>query len=137
MKYLLDTNAITAWVKKDPHFIYQLQVLAPADLAISVLTEHELLYGIACNPQFKLRPVLERLLAVLVKLPLDSAMVARAAQVRAELRRRGLPIGPYDLLIAATALEHGLTLVTHNTEEFKRVHGLVVEDWQLASRLGS
>jgi tRNA(fMet)-specific endonuclease VapC len=130
MKYLLDTNAITVWAKKDAHVIARIQVLSPVDLAIGVLTEHELLYRIAYNPQFKLRPVLERLLALLPKLLLDSAIVARAAQVRADLRRRGLPIGSYDLLIAATAQEHGLTMVTHNTEEFKRVEGLQLENWQ-------
>ena len=133
MKYLLDTNAITAWAKRDPCFVARLKLLAPADLAISVLTEHELLYGIAYNPQFKLRPVLERLLAILPKLPLDSATVAKAALARADLRRRGLPIGPYDLLIAATALEHRLTMVTHTTQEFERVPGLLVEDWQAST----
>lgn len=133
MKYLLDTNAMTAWAKRDSHFITRLQTLAPSDLAISVLTEHELLYGIACNPQFRLRPVLERLLEILPKLPLDSPTVAKAALARADLRRRGLPIGPYDLLIAATALEHGLTMVTHNAREFERVPGLLVEDWQASA----
>ena len=133
MKYLLDTNAIMAWTKRDPCFVARLKLLAPADLAISVLTEHELLYGIAYNPQFKLRSVLERLLAILPKLPLDSATVVKAALARADLRRRGLPIGPYDLLIAATALEHRLTMVTHNTQEFERVPGLLVENWQASS----
>ena len=133
MKYLLDTNAVTAWAKRDPQCIARLQILAPADLAISVLTEHELLYGIAYNPQFKLRPVLERLLTILPKLPVDSAVAGKAALIRADLRQRGLPIGPYDLLIAATALQHSLTVVTHNTQEFERVSGLLVEDWQLSS----
>jgi tRNA(fMet)-specific endonuclease VapC len=49
--------------------------------------------------------------------------------MRVALARAGKPIGPYDTLIAATALEHGLTLVTHNTREFRRVEGLAVEDW--------
>lgn len=43
--------------------------------------------------------------------------------------RRGLPIGPHDVLIAATALAHGAILVTHDTEELARVHGLRLEDW--------
>ena len=130
MKYLLDTNAVTAWAKRDSQFIARLQMLAPADLAISVLTEHELLYGIAHNPHFKLRPVLERLLTILPKLPVDSTVAAKAALVRADLRQRGLPVGPYDLLIAATALAHNLTVVTNNIEEFKRVPDLPIEDWQ-------
>ena len=130
MKFLLDTNAVTAWANRDTHFIARVRTFAPADLAISVLTEHELLYGIAHNPQFKLRATVERLLAILPKLQLDSATVAKAALVRVDLRQSGLPICPYDLLIAATAVQHSLTMVTHNTQEFERVPGLLVEDWQ-------
>ena len=95
--------------------------------------EHELLYGIAYNPEFKLRPVLERLLTILPKLPVDLLVTARAALVRADLRQRGVPIGPYDLLIAATALQYELTMVTHNTHEFEQVAGLLVEDWQMSA----
>ncbi len=47
------------------------------------------------------------------------------------LARAGAPIGPYDLMIAATAVSHNLTLVTHNTQEFSRVVGLKFEDWEL------
>ena len=133
MEYLLDTNAVTVWAKRDSHFIARLRNLTPADLAISVLTEHELLYGIACTSRFKLRPVLERLLTMLTKLPVDSAVAAKAAVARADLRQRGLPIGPYDVLIAATALQRNLTVVTNNTEEFKRGSGLLIEDWQMSA----
>ena len=130
MKYLLDTNALTAWAKKDDHFIARIQSLVPADLCISVMTEHELRYGIACNPNLRLRPVLERMLGLLQKVMVDSEIAATAALMRAELRQQGQPIGPYDLLIAATALTHQLTVVTHNTREFSRVAGLSLEDWQ-------
>ena len=102
----------------------------PSDLRISVMTEHELRYGIACNPNLRLRPVLERMLTMLQKVMVDSDIAANAALVRADLRRQGQPIGPYDLLIAATALTHGLTVVTRNTREFSRVPGLNLEDWQ-------
>lgn len=130
MKYLLDTNALTAWAKKDAHFIARIQTLVPSDLCISVMTEHELRYGIACNPNLRLRPVLERLLALLQKVMVDSDLATTAAHMRADLRRQGQPIGPYDLLIAATALTHQLTVVTRNTREFSRVAGLSLEDWQ-------
>ena len=130
MRYLLDTNAITAWAKKDAHFIARIQIAVPSDLRISVMTEHEMRYGIACNPNLRLRPVLERMLAVLQKVMVDSDIATTAALVRADLRRQGQPIGPYDLLIAATALTHHLTVVTHNTREFSRVAGLRLEDWQ-------
>ena len=130
MTYLLDTNAMTAWAKKDAHFIARIKTSVPADLRISVMTEHELRYGIACNPNLRLRPVLERMLTMLQKVMVDSDIAANAALVRADLRRQGQPIGPYDLLIAATALTHHLTVVTHNTREFSRVAGLRLEDWQ-------
>ncbi|MGH9651481.1 MAG: PIN domain-containing protein [Terriglobales bacterium] len=70
-----------------------------------------------------------RLLGLLPSLPFGSAEARRAATLRVVLTRAGKPIGPYDALIAATALEHELTLVTHNTREFRRVEGLAVEDW--------
>ena len=130
MKYLLDTNAMTAWAKRDAHFIARIQKSAPSQLRISVMTEHELRYGIACNPNLRLRPVLERMLTMLQKVMVDSDIATTAALVRADLRRQGQPIGPYDLLIAATALTHHLTVVTHNTREFSRVSGLSLQDWQ-------
>lgn len=130
MKYLLDTNAMTAWAKKDAHFIARIQTSVPSDLRISVMTEHELRYGIACNPNFRLRPVLERMLTMLQKVNVDSDIAATAALVRAALRRQGQPIGPYDLLIAATALTRHWTVVTHNVREFGHVAGLSVQDWQ-------
>ena len=52
-----------------------------------------------------------------------------AGRLRATLATAGLPIGPFDVLIAGQALARGLTLVTHNTREFARVDGLTVEDW--------
>ena len=130
MIYLLDTNAMTAWAKKDARFIARIRTSVPSDLRISVMTEHELRYGIACNPNLRLRPVLERMLTMLQKVMVDSDIAATAALVRADLRRQGQPIGPYDLLIAATALTHHLTVVTHNTREFSRVSGLSLQDWQ-------
>jgi tRNA(fMet)-specific endonuclease VapC len=129
MKYLLDTNAMTAWAKKDAPFVTRIQATPPSDLAMSVMTEHELLFGIACNPSMRLRPAVERLMQLVPYVDVDSRIVARAATIRADLRLRGLPIGPYDLLIAATALVHGFTMVTANTLEFDRVPGLTVENW--------
>ena len=63
-------------------------------------------------------------------LPFDDACAQHYGVVRAYLARRGTPIGPNDLLIAATALAHDLTLVTHNVDQFSRVVGLRIEDWE-------
>lgn len=65
-----------------------------------------------------------------VCLPFGNREADAYGSLRADLEREGRPIGPNDLLIAATALTHSLTLVTHNTSEFGRVPGLKVEDWE-------
>ena len=54
-----------------------------------------------------------------------------AGRIRAELKKAGTPIGAYDLLIAGQALARNLVLVTANTREFGRVHGLKFEDWTI------
>lgn len=63
--------------------------------------------------------------------PFDDAAAVDVGHIRAELAAIGTPIGPYDLLIAAIARSQHLTLVTHNTTEFARVSGLLIEDWQI------
>ena len=61
--------------------------------------------------------------------PFDAADARAAGAIRADLAARGLPIGPYDVLIAGQALARGLVLVTANTREFARVEGFAIEDW--------
>jgi tRNA(fMet)-specific endonuclease VapC len=65
-------------------------------------------------------------------LPFDEAASEAYARIRAQLERGGRPVGPNDLLIAATAVANRLILVTHNTREFGRIEGLDVEDWEAA-----
>jgi tRNA(fMet)-specific endonuclease VapC len=130
MHYLLDTNIVSIWARQtSPGLLEKLLATPPADLCISVLVEHELRFGIALTPGTRAGELTLRLLEVLPSIPFGSAEAQRAAGLRSKLSRIGKPIGPYDLLIAATALEHQLTIVTHNVREFRRVEGLVVEDW--------
>jgi tRNA(fMet)-specific endonuclease VapC len=70
-------------------------------------------------------------LASLRQFPFDQSCLLHYANVRSFLTRSGKLIGPNDLLIAATALAHGAILVTHNTAEFSRVPGLLLEDWEI------
>ena len=62
-------------------------------------------------------------------IPFDTAAARSAAGIRAKSEKRGVPIGPYDILIAASAMANNCTLVTHNQKEFERVEGLKIEDW--------
>ncbi len=130
MLHLLDTNIVSAWARRNnPALMAKMLAQAPADLAVSVLVEHELRYGFARNPAVKSWPLIEQLLALIPSLSLTRAIANRAAELRSELAAAGTPIGPYDLLIAATALEHNATLVTNNVREFARVPRLSVDDW--------
>jgi tRNA(fMet)-specific endonuclease VapC len=91
---------------------------------------YELVYGASrsqASPALKAR--LEALLRSLPILPFGEAEARTAARIRADLETAGKPIGPHDVLIAATALAHGATLVTRSVREFRRVKGLRVEDW--------
>jgi tRNA(fMet)-specific endonuclease VapC len=92
----------------------------------------EVEYGLQLNPQrgAKIGPVMEALFSRITILPFSNVEAKSAGAIHAALRKQGTPIGAYDVLIAATALVHGLVLVTSNTGEFRRVSGLNVEDWR-------
>ena len=68
-----------------------------------------------------------------VSLPFDDQAAEEYSLIRAELEQAGTPIGPNDLMIAAIALANNVTLITHNTQEFGRVTGLQIEDWELGN----
>ena len=67
--------------------------------------------------------------APLISVPFDDLAADVYGRIRADLERRGQALGPNDSMIAAIALVYGLTIVTHNTAEFSRVSGLLIEDW--------
>jgi tRNA(fMet)-specific endonuclease VapC len=102
----------------------------PAEVAISAVSFYEIEVGIEKSAQpVKRRRQFDGFLAVVSVLPLDRAAARSAATVRADLERRGLPIGPLDNLIAGIALAHRAILVTRNTREFSRLPDLAVTDW--------
>ena len=95
-----------------------------------MVTVYELHCGLARaqNPANE-REKVRRFSAAIMELPWDRASAEAAAQIRSELERQGMLIGPYDLLIAGQALAYGLTLVTNNIREFQRVSGLKLDSW--------
>jgi len=70
------------------------------------------------------------LFADFTSVPFDDEAASKYGEIRSDLARKGTPIGPNDLMIAAIALAHESVLITHNTREFNRVTGLKVEDWE-------
>jgi tRNA(fMet)-specific endonuclease VapC len=102
----------------------------PGALAVSSIVAHELYFGAyrSQKVEFNLE-TLRLLFADLDILDLDQEDARAAGEIRAELARRGKPIGPYDILIAGQAIARGLPLVSNNTAEFQRITGLRLEDW--------
>lgn len=133
---ILDSNTISYYFRGDPQVVPRLQALSPADLGVPAIVEYELRYGLLRLPPEAAKPRLEALTALLRPvriLPFDSQCAAYAARIRVELEAAGLPIGPHDTLIAATALRYQSTLVTRNVREFSRVQGLQWQNWHEAA----
>ena len=131
MKYLLDTNVLSDFVRGERAVTARLRQEAPLQLAVSVITEMEVEYGLARNPGLapRVREAMRVLLATISVLPFEREDARVAAQLRANLIGQATPIGAYDLLLAACALRRGLKVVTHNAREFVRIGGLGLEDW--------
>lgn len=99
-------------------------------ICISAISLSELEYGVAKSAYPKKNAdELKRFLTIFNVLSFDSLASEKYGQIRTYLEKRGLPIGPMDMLIAAHALSQNLTLITNNTREFTRVDGLLLEDW--------
>lgn len=133
MRYLLDTNACSAYLNRRPSPIKsRIAVARPGDIVLCDVVKAELLYGAYKSLQVAANlALLERFFRVFVSYPFDGRAADVYGRERARLEAAGTPIGPYDLLIAAIALANDLIVVTHNTREFSRVAGLSFEDWQV------
>ena len=132
MRYLLDTCVISDFIKGEPGTQSQLKQTLPADIAVSTITVMELQYGLRLNPQRaqKIEPTIVEFLRAVTLLPFGTSEAERAAEIRSILKSQGKPIGAYDILIAATALQHQLIAITANQEEFARVPSLQTENWR-------
>lgn len=132
MKYLLDTNVCIRYLNGQSSSIERtLTGLSPGQVALCSIVRAELLYGPLKSAQPKRNA--ERL-AYFFRgfpcLPFEDRASEVYAAIRLQLEKAGKPVGPNDLLIAATAIANRLVLVTHNTQEFGRIEGLAVEDWE-------
>lgn len=131
MRYLLDTNICIYLIKRrPPEVLERFRQHSPQDVAISTITLFELQYGVE-KSQYRQRSedALAKFLQPLDLVDFDRSSAIESAAIRAELETKGMPIGPYDLLIAGLARSRDITLVTNNTKEFDRVVGLKLENW--------
>jgi len=133
LRYMLDTD-ICSYVMKRSHdaLLQRLQKVPVSEVCVSVITKSELLYGVEVSPRRQQdQAALTAFLNYVEVLDFPDNASSHYAQIRAQLKRSGKIIGANDLFIAAHARSLGLTLVTHNTPEFRRVHRLAIEDWTL------
>ncbi len=130
-RFLLDTNICIYIRQKKPEAVLRrFQTLRPGEAALSVITYGELFFGAAHSKHSSATlEKLRELLLLLPALPLPEKAGETYGALRADLAAKGAMIGNNDLWIAAHALAQGLTLVTNNEKEFRRVRGLNVENW--------
>jgi len=130
LKYLLDTNIAIYVIKHRPIQVLETFNRHAGQLCISSITLAELFHGVekSAKPDHNLRQV-EDFVSRLEVLEYGNKAAAHYGDIRANLERKGTPIGVNDLHIAAHARSEGLTLVTNNLREFERVEGLRVENW--------
>lgn len=128
--YVLDTNTLIYFFKGLGNVSQNLLAKSPKDIGVPTIVLYELEVGIkkSTSPRKRIKQLNDFILNVNV-LPFGKEEAGAAAQIRAKLEKKGTPIGPYDILIAGTALGNHATLVTHNLKEFKRIDNLTVIDW--------
>lgn len=131
MSYLLDTN-ICSYALKDrpPEVLARLRALGPAVVALSVITVLELRQGAeGSQAREAAHARLDAFFSPMQILPFEQDDALVGSRLRADLFRRGCPIGDFDSLIAAQAITRELILVTNNLREFERIQGLRTENW--------
>lgn len=130
LRYMLDTNICIYTIKNNPAAVREKFQQHQNHLCISSIVLSELLYGAEKSSQpEKSLALIEGMAARLEVLNFDEHAAAHAAEIRADLARKGTPIGHYDVLIAGHARSRGLVLVSNNLREFERVDGLRLENW--------
>jgi tRNA(fMet)-specific endonuclease VapC len=132
-RYLLDSDTCIYLRRKRPaEVVRRFATLVPGEAVISVIAYGELRYGAAKQGARRSLEALDEFVALIPVQPLPLLAAAAYGELRATLERRGEMIGNNDLWIAAHALTAGLTVVTNNEREFRRVPGLIVENWVAA-----
>ena len=131
MRFMFDTNICIDLIRqKSAKLLRRLKRVRPDDICISSITLSELEYGVckSAAPE-KNKLALTEFMTPIAVVPYDDGAAPHYGRIRAELEARGKTIGPLDMLIAAHALSLGLTVVTSNEREFRRVPDLKVENW--------
>ena len=129
-RYLLDTNIVSDLVRNPQGAVTRrIARIGEDKVCTSIIVACELRYGAEKKGSTRLSAQLEQILSVLPVLPLAGEADRHYGKIRADLERKGTRSGPHDMLIASHARATGLTLVTNNLDEFKRVGKLKLANW--------
>ena len=131
MRYMLDTNICIYSIKQKPEQVFRrLQQHEPSEICISSVTYAELVHGVEKSQAVeKNRFALTLLLANIEIMDFDAGAAESYGKIRADLEKKGTPIGPLDMMIAGHAMSLNYTVVTNNIKEFNRVNNLKLENW--------
>lgn len=130
IRYMLDTNIAIYIIKRRPRALLGKFNQLSGALCISAVTYAELRHGVEKSQRRDAnRRVLDDFVSRLEVIPYETSCAAVYGEIRADLERKGTPIGVNDLHIAGHAVSMGFILVTNNTREFERVEGLRIENW--------
>ncbi|MEP6647509.1 MAG: type II toxin-antitoxin system VapC family toxin [Saprospiraceae bacterium] len=128
-KYLLDTNICIYFIKGKFDLIKKFEKVDPENCFISEITLAELMFGVEnSEKKEKNQQALDDFLTGVKLVPIFHSLELYAKE-KTRLRKSGTPIDDFDLLIGVTSVTHNLTMVTTNTEHFKRISGIELEDW--------
>lgn len=134
MTHLLDTNVCIDALRGRREVLARLQEMAPEAFVVSVVTVFELFQGVDRAPTDRREREREKVQAfcdMIPCLPFDDSCGRLAAKINAALLNQGTPVGIADVWIAATAMVHGLSVVTSNVRDFDAIDGLLLENWRL------
>lgn len=132
-KTLLDTDILSALMRKDPIVVDRARryLAEQGQLTISLITRYEILRGLKARNAVKQLARFDEFCASNEVLPITDDIIVRASGIYADLRQKGQLIPDADILIAATAIQHGLALSTNNVGHLGRIPALVIDNWQL------
>jgi tRNA(fMet)-specific endonuclease VapC len=128
MMYMLDTNTVSYFLRQHERVTNRISAIPPSRIAVSSITEAELLYGVARRQNKALKTAVMGFLDAVTVYDWDSVAAETYGKLRAGMEKKGHVMGALDMLIAAHALSEKTTLVTSN-KAFQKVTGLKVEDW--------
>lgn len=133
MRYLLDTNVCVAMLRNQYGVRARIQNAGFDNCAVSEITIAELFYGAAKSGHQKHIQEVFDVMRLFQVLPISDCLELYG-NIKNQLECTGMRIDDFDLLIGATAVQYGMTMITHNTKHFLRIPNIALEDWETSAK---